>query len=102
MQPTRENRHRGQSDLVGVSVTTGSPTAGVCGAVMENTNVPSSQCRSLARSEKVGDEQVNKLLWENRKPCSENEALRNVAQTAGSQQCAVRGARLSGQTLSER
>jgi hypothetical protein len=60
---TPENRLLVQSDVVGVSVTTGSPTAGVCVAVMENTNVPSSQRRSLAHSEKVGDEQVNKLLW---------------------------------------
>jgi hypothetical protein len=42
---TRENRLLVQSDVVGVSVTTGSPTAGVCVAVMENTNVPSSQWR---------------------------------------------------------
>jgi hypothetical protein len=60
---TREGRAPVQSGVVGVSVAKGSETAGVCVTVTENTNVPSSQSRPLARSEKVRDEQVNKFLW---------------------------------------
>jgi hypothetical protein len=99
---TGENRLPVQSGVVGVSVAKGSPTAGGCVAVIENANVPSAQCRSHARSEKVGDEEVNKLLWGNGKQGCENDALTNVAQRAGSHHFAVRRTRLSGQTLSER
>jgi hypothetical protein len=41
---TRENRLPVQSGVVGVSVAKESVTVGFCVAVLENTNVPSSQC----------------------------------------------------------
>jgi hypothetical protein len=99
---TGENRLPVQSSVVGVGDAKGSATVGVCVAVLENAKGPSSQCRSLVLSEKVGDEEVNKFLWGDGKPCCENDALRSVAQTAGSHHFAVLRARLSRQTLSER
>jgi hypothetical protein len=60
---TRENRVPVQSGVVGVNVVKGSATAGVCVAIIGNMNVPSSEWRSSARSEKVSDKQVNKFLW---------------------------------------